>query len=686
MVNYGGDMADLDCSTKEQNCRGCGLAIRDEPYVQALGWDWHPACFRCTKCNRCLSNWYFEKDGRLYCRNDYWSKFGEACNGCAQIITGPVMVAGDHRYHPECFICCHCHEFIGDGETYALVERSKLFCRTCYQKVMKPLLAATPRRRKPHSIQLVEIPPTPDGTRGLQLQMERDMHYIRPTSIDSVKMKPLIKISELDLSPELEALNIGDRILEVNGTTVRDKTVREVDSLLKNTSDVIQITVERDQSPIRICDTLSPTSDSSTTPSSPEEVLIDKVPVRLRSKTSLRARNYSPTRRRSKSPSPVPACRQKSVDLGRSHSLRVQSQSHRVFRASDLIIGDVLGQGFFGQAIKVTHRVTGEVMVLKELFKFDEEGQKSFLHEVSLLRNLDHPCVLKFMGVLYRDKKLNLVTEFVAGGTLTDMLRDMEQDITWEDRIKIARDISSGMAYLHSMDIIHRDLNSNNCLVREDKRVVVADFGLAKIIPRQRDMFFWGREKEKETKDRDKSNRSSKKRFSRRKRYTVVGSPYWMAPEMMTTGVYDEKVDVFSYGIVVCEVISRVFADPEFLPRTMDFGLNVEMFEKRFCEDCPRPFFMLAVMCCLMSPDNRPTFEKINQLCEALHLYISHSVPLPPELFGDPVAYYKKYKINPFTPTSNNTDTPNNRNSSLETITELKRANGHTTSPEQSPQ
>lgn len=138
--------------------------------------------------------------------------------------------------------------------------------------------------------------------------------------------------------------------------------------------------------------------------------------------------------------------------------------------------------------------------------------------------------------------------------------------------------------YLHSLGIIHRDLNSNNCFVKnvshlgyilnkklihcitkknqnkyallfyylcfhlwfylQDMTVVVADFGLARVLP---DQYHYP--------DQVKSGKT-KRRYQRKKRYTVVGSPYWMAPEMLKGKSYDEKVDLFSYGIIVCEVSS----------------------------------------------------------------------------------------------------------------------------------
>lgn len=88
------------------------------------------------------------------------------------------MLAGDHKFHPECFACNSCGAFIGDGESYALVERSKLYCGSCYKRQMQPINRAPnnyPFTRKPHSIRLVEIPPNtsdPEKQRGIKLTLD----------------------------------------------------------------------------------------------------------------------------------------------------------------------------------------------------------------------------------------------------------------------------------------------------------------------------------------------------------------------------------------------------------------------------------------------------------------------------------------------------------------------------------
>lgn len=272
----------------------------------------------------------------------------------------------------------------------------------------------------------------------------------------------------------------------------------------------------------------------------------------------------------------------------------------------------------------MTHKATGKVMVMKELIRCDEETQKTFLTEVKVMRSLDHPNVLKFIGVLYKDKKLNLLTEYIEGGTLKDFVRSVDP-LPWQQKVRFAKGIASGMAYLHSMCIIHRDLNSHNCLIKLDKTVVVADFGLSRLIVEER---------KKPPVEKATSKKRTLRKNDRKKRYTVVGNPYWMAPEMLNGKSYDETVDVFSFGIVLCEIIGQVYADPDCLPRTLDYGLNVKLFWEKFVPtDCPPAFFPLATICCKLEPESRPAFSKLEDSFEALSLYLGElGIPLPAEL------------------------------------------------------
>ncbi|CAG9126403.1 unnamed protein product [Plutella xylostella] len=113
--------------TESPSCAGCLNNIGNSDYVSALNQEWHKDCFRCSVCDGQLSSWYLEKGGLLFCQRDYWARFGELCQQCDQVMTGPVMAAGRHRFHPECFSCASCGAHIEPGEPYALRERSQLY-------------------------------------------------------------------------------------------------------------------------------------------------------------------------------------------------------------------------------------------------------------------------------------------------------------------------------------------------------------------------------------------------------------------------------------------------------------------------------------------------------------------------------------------------------------------------------
>uniref|UniRef100_A0A671X342 non-specific serine/threonine protein kinase n=1 Tax=Sparus aurata TaxID=8175 RepID=A0A671X342_SPAAU len=540
----------------------------------------------CCECGCILSHWYYEREAQLYCKKHYWNRYGEHCHGCKETIaTGLIMVAGEQKYHPECFTCVSCEMFIGDGDTYTLVERSKLYCGHCFsQGPVSTVGSPSPLTKSTHMVALVSFPPRAGRQRGLTV------------ATDVCQEKgPLVTVTGLDsavLSPDLlPSIHTGDRVLELNGIPVHNISADEINFVIQDTSRPLQLTIEH-----------NPHLEEE--PSPEEET--DKCPLSPGALSLL-------TQRR---------------EMVRSESLRVDSgdRTHRIFRPSDLIQGEVLGKGFFGQAVKVTHQETGEVMVMKELIRFDEETQKTFLKEVKVMRCLDHPNVLKFIGLFYKDKRINFVSEYIQGGSLRETITKM--DFPWSTRVGYAKDIAAGMAYLHSMNVIHRDLNSHNCLVRENQSVVVADFGLARLVREERNQA-----RTASLERPAKGTLSELRRPDRRKRYTVVGNPYWMAPEMIHGKSYDERVDVFSFGIMICEIIGRVSADPDYLPRANDFGLNVAGFlQQHHHPQCPSAFLPLAVLCCDMDADKRPSFSKLEEWLENLLMHLEIGLPLLSEL------------------------------------------------------
>uniref|UniRef100_H9GKE6 dual-specificity kinase n=2 Tax=Anolis carolinensis TaxID=28377 RepID=H9GKE6_ANOCA len=246
-------------------------------------------------------------------------------------------------------------------------------------------------------------------------------------------------------------------------------------------------------------------------------------------------------------------------------------------------------------------------MVLKMNKLMSNRG--NMLREVQLMNRLSHPNILRFMGVCVHQGQLHALTEYINGGNLEQLL-DSPTPLPWPVRIKLALDIARGLRYLHSKGIFHRDLTSKNCLVRcEDNgyTAVVGDFGLAEKIP----TYSEGSEKEP---------------------LAVVGSPYWMAPEVLRGELYNEKADVFAYGIILCETIARIPADPDYLPRTEDFGLDVPSFCNLVGPDCPMTFLQLAFHCCSMDPTSRPSFLEITQRLEAiLEQQLAHRDPGSPD-------------------------------------------------------
>ena len=261
---------------------------------------------------------------------------------------------------------------------------------------------------------------------------------------------------------------------------------------------------------------------------------------------------------------------------------------------SKLQLQEELGRGAFGLVYKGVYQ--GGVVAVKAMAISDDDVRELITREVSLLKEVSHPAIVKFIGISKRAaQELLLVMEFVPGGELYDLLTDASIDVSWAMKLSWASDIASALAYLHDKSIIHRDLKSENILVCEDiSKVKLADFGFARIAERQT------------------------------QRMSLCGSMYFNAPELILGEGYNSMVDIYSYGIFLLEVITRGTVD---LTRSEEnhFTLDVKELRKSMPDDCPDQFWMIAFSCCNFNPEKRPTSRKLVSYLEAVKVKLQQT-------------------------------------------------------------
>uniref|UniRef100_A0A8D3CNB7 non-specific serine/threonine protein kinase n=1 Tax=Scophthalmus maximus TaxID=52904 RepID=A0A8D3CNB7_SCOMX len=204
---------------------------------------------------------------------------------------------------------------------------------------------------------------------------------------------------------------------------------------------------------------------------------------------------------------------------------------HRDINPNDLweIVGE-LGDGAFGKVYKARNKETDALAAAKVIETKCEEELEDYIVEIDILAKCDHRYIVKLLDAFYHDNKLWIMIEFCPGGAVDATMLELDRGLT-EPQIKVVcRQMLEALVYLHSMKIIHRDLKAGNILLMLDGDIKLADFGV-----------------------------SAKNTKTLQRRDSFIGTPYWMAPEVvmcetMKDAPYDYKADTWSLGITLIEL------------------------------------------------------------------------------------------------------------------------------------
>ncbi|KAL6078326.1 Vascular endothelial growth factor receptor 3 [Balamuthia mandrillaris] len=255
---------------------------------------------------------------------------------------------------------------------------------------------------------------------------------------------------------------------------------------------------------------------------------------------------------------------------------------------SELTFGEEIGRGGFGVVMKGKWR--GTPVAIKQILAKHNDELEQMRSEMEIMQNLrPHGNVLLLLGVCEDDLHNHyVVTEFMAKGDLRHFLMSEEGEamVNYQMMVQMAREIAVGMCHLHSEGIIHRDLAARNLLLTEEFTIKISDFGLSRL--------------KRDTETEEQTTKSE------------VGPLKWMAPESISQQMYSQKSDVWSYGVVLWEIVN--FGEEPY-PHLSLVQAALAVVDQRATPEIPEdiPEVLQGIMkaCWQYDPKDRPTMDDI---------------------------------------------------------------------------
>ncbi|KAL8234380.1 hypothetical protein R6Q59_020480 [Mikania micrantha] len=261
-----------------------------------------------------------------------------------------------------------------------------------------------------------------------------------------------------------------------------------------------------------------------------------------------------------------------------------------------LILDHKVASGSYGDLYKGTYHSQEVAVKILKTERVNTDLQKEFAQEVYILRKVRHKNVVQFIGACTKPPSLCIVTEFMSGGSVYDYLHKQKGTFKLPTLLKVSIDISKGMNYLHQNNIIHRDLKAANLLMDEHDVVKVADFGVARVKAQTGVMT------------------------------AETGTYRWMAPEVIEHKPYDHKADVFSFGVVLWELLTGKVPYEYLTPLQAAVGVVQKGLRPTIPKNTPPKLAELLEKCWQQDPNLRPDFTEIIEILKQISKEVGEDV------------------------------------------------------------